>query len=841
MPRKRTRAWVWLAVAALLVLAPAGWLGAEYALDLDEMEGVRAQVDGVRELLDRTATEPSDSGESAACDRAGERLAALAAAPWWRHVAFTLLEEQQVQDASARLAAMRQVAAERRANRAWWVEQAAAIDAALAAEDRTIPDIFALRDRVESSQPPHPDAGGLAPDARPAAMARIEADAATLTATQDSLLGEFVAAAERVARATDAAALDEALASAPGPDARDLNPPELDMVRERLNARAEAIRSELALRVALEASVAAALSKVLALDPESAATGDAAAVVTSIEAVAVPEGARYAGLAESKSQALEAAQRRVALLESRDRDRAWLAEIAAAAPSATTARDAQALLARLLEPPPGGCGLESVVQRAREIQASLKARLQARRDLSRRWREDLAGAVDAMVASRDLEAYAASSGRVDDLLALGTSDPSSSEDAQAERAAQHAQRATASRLVRQELAPVLDAVRQMADPRRPPPEVLAALSPDSTLASVAEAQATLSAIRKALEDRLAEYEAFDGAIDRTRRAMESGDLCAAAEALAGAAPRNAEQEWIRTDMRGALGELAVESVESMVLGGGSMGPGAIGRLEQLATCPALEASAPDAALMARRVWDEVRVEADRALWEDCRSVARDAIERRDAATFTGALNRYLARPGAMRAAAEAASAAFAVPVASVIASEFRWGGGTCAAADAIADIAITVDGETWSGPIPTGGPRRIARLSHEWMVRSGADAVLLSASGVCPCEEPQPFAGIGELTLNDRRFGALLAIPCPPLGTGMSEGAHDLMLKVAPSAGWLAALRLPAWRPADETAMPARPADSDSEGGADAQAETPPRPESDEPAFREPTPEEAPR
>lgn len=830
---------MWIAAAALLVLAPAGWLGAEYALDLEEMAGIRAQVDGVRELMDRTAAEPSDSGEASACDRAGERLAALASPPWWRHVAFTLLEEQQVQDASRQLAQLRQVAAERRANRAWWVEQAAAIDAALAAGDRTIPDIFALRDSVESSQPPHPDAGGLAPDTRPSAMARIEADAATLTATQDRLLGEFVAAAERVARAADAAALDAALASAPGPDARDLNPPELDVVRERLNARAEAIRAELALRIALEASVAAALSKAIALDPESAPAGDARAIVASIEAIAVPEGARYVELSEARSQALEAAQRRVALLESRDTDRAWLAEIAAAVPSATTARDAQALLARLLEPPPGGSGLESVVQRATEIQASLKLRLQARRDLSRSWREDLAGAVDAMVASRTLQAYATTAERVDALLALGTSDPSSAEDAQAERAARNAQRTTAARLVREELAPVTEAVSRIVDPRQLPPEVASAIDPASPLASMPEAQELLAAIREKVDARVAEYEAFDGAIERARRAMQGGALCAAAEALMSAVPRTAEQEWVRADLRGLLADMTVEAVESMVLGEGSLGTGTLSQLEQVVQCKALEACAPDAVRMAARVWDDVRVEADRALWEDCRRTTLGALERRDASTYIGALNRYLARPGAMQSAAESAREAFAVPVASVIASEFRWGGATCPVTDAITDITITVDGDTWSGPIPTGGPRRAVRLSQEWTVRSGADAVLLSASGVCPCDEPQPFAGVGEITLNDRRFGALLAVACPPLGTGTPEGAHDLVLKVTPSSAWLAALKLPAWRPAAES--PASDAAVDADEAQPLDELPPPRPESEEPAVSEPTPEEAPR
>ncbi len=837
-PKRRSRAWVWIASAAILVLAPAGWLGAEYALDLEEMAGIRAQIDGVRELIERTAGEPTDAGEASACDRAGERLSMLASPPWWRHVAFSLLEEQQAEAASRRLAEMRQRAAERRANRAWWTEQSAALDAALAAEDRTIPDLFALRDGVESSQPPHPNAGGLAPDARSAAVARIDADAAALTEAQDRLLREFVATADRVAQATDEAALDAALATAPGPDARDLNPPELDDVRGRLSARAEAIRAEFAFRRALEASVAGALSRALALEPESSGASDAASIVTSIEAIAVPEGPRYAGLADAKAQALEAAQRRVALLEARDRDRAWLDEVAAAVPAANSARDAQALLDRLAEDPPGGCGLESIARRTQEISAALKSKLQARRDRSRAWREDLAGAVDTMVAARSLQGYAASAERVDALLTLGASDPSSSEDAQAERAARTAQRATAMRLVRQELAPVAAAVSALTDPRQLPPDVAAALDPASPLASIEEAKEPIAEIRRRLDARLAEYEAFDGAIDRARRAMDGGDLCAAAEALADASPRTAEQEWIRTDLRGAIGELAVETVESLVLGEGSLGPGSMSRLERIVQCDALAECAPDASRMAQRVWADVRLDADRMLWEDCRRTAIAALERRDAATYLGALSRYLATSGAMRDAADSARVAFAVPVASVIASEFQWGSATCPAIDAITDIAVTVDGDTWSGPIPTGSPARIVRLSHEWTVRSGADTVLVSASGISPCDEPQPFAGVGEIALNDRRFGAVLRVRCPSVGSGEGSGAHDLALKVTPSVEWLAALRLPVWRVADEQPAGAQVASDERQ---EVQPEMAPRPESEEPPVSEPMPEEVPR
>ena len=82
-------------------------------------------------------------------------------------------------------------------------------------------------------------------------------------------------------------------------------------------------------------------------------------------------------------------------------------------------------------------------------------------------------------------------------------------------------------------------------------------------------------------------------------------------------------------------------------------------------------------------------------------------------------------------------------------------------------------------------------LSKEWRIRSGADLLAASASGICPCDEPQPFAGVGEISLNDRRFGTTLRIECPPIGAGDTQGAHTLSLKVAPSPAWLRALRLP--------------------------------------------------
>jgi hypothetical protein len=827
-PPARTRRlpWLWIGLAAALVLAPAGWLGAEYAIDLEEMDAIRAQVDGVRELVERSASVPADAGESDACEQAGQRLATLASPPWWRHVAFTLLEQQQVEAAGRRLSDLRKIAAERRANRAWWTEQSSEIDAALALESRTVPDLYALRDRVESMQPPHPDAGGLAADARVALLARIESDATALTEAQDRVLQQFAAAAALVAQASDPASLDAALATAPGAGTRDLNPPELDLVRERLAERAEAIRAEFAFRTALEAAIARSMSEALALDAEAAAAADASAIVESIEAVVVPEGARYATLAESKTQALEAAQRRVALLEARDRDRAWLDEIAAAMPDALTARDSQALLERLGEDPPGGSELQSVAARAAELAGALRTRLQSRRDRSRLWRESLAAAIDAMIATRTLDDFSRATAAVDLALASGDDDPSSAEDAQAARAARTAQRATSERLVRAELAPVIAAASAVTDPRNLPPQLAAALSPDSPLASIAEAQETLDAIRARIDSRLAEHEAFDGAIDRARVCMERGDLCGAAMALSDAAPRTADQQWARNDLQTALGELAVETVEALVLGDGSLTSGTAGALERIVQCDALAACAPDAVQMARRVWADVRLDADRSLWEDCRNAARDALDRSDAATYLGALTRYIGSGGTMRDAAAAARDAFAVPVASVIASEFAWGASTCPPTDVLTDITITVDGDTWSGPIPTGAPRRLLRLSHGWTVRSGADLVTVSASGVCPCDDPQPFAGLGEIPLNDRRFGALMRIPCTPVGEDADEGPHELTMKVIPSPAWLALLKLPPWSAPEGAA--------DDPAREDPASDAPPRPESDEPTTGEP-------
>ena len=142
--------------------------------------------------------------------------------------------------------------------------------------------------------------------------------------------------------------------------------------------------------------------------------------------------------------------------------------------------------------------------------------------------------------------------------------------------------------------------------------------------------------------------------------------------------------------------------------------------------------------MARQFLKDVRADADRALWEDCRRTALDALERRDPTTYLGALTRYIATSGTMRPAALAARDAFEVPVARLVASEFVWSATSCPPRDAIADITVTVDGETWSGPISAGGPGTVARLSQDWTVRSASDAVIASASGVVPCEEPEP-------------------------------------------------------------------------------------------------------
>lgn len=826
-PKRRPRAWVWIAAAALLVLAPAGWLGAEYALDLEEMAGIRSQVDGVGELIERTSGEPADAGEASACDRAGERLSTLESPPWWRHVAFTLLEREQVDAAVRRLAQMRQVVAERRANREWWIGQSAAVDASLSAETRTVPDLLALMDALEAAQPEHPSSGGVGPLAKDGAARRIEAETVRLTDAQDQLIRQYAVVADRVAAASDTDALDAALADAPGPSVRDLNPPELDLVRERVQDLAQRVRAELALRDQLDSAVAAALSRVLALEPESASTGEARAILMSIESIEVPGAPRYANVSRAKAEALDAARRRTALLEARDLDRDWLDGIARAAASAATARDAIDILERLEEQPPGNCGLTSIGSRTVALAESVRSRLQARRDRSRQWREMLAEGVDAVVAARTLHGLAESSGHVERILARGDDDPSSSEDAQAARAARAATQATVARLVREQLAPVAEAIERMTDPRSIPGDVAAAIAPDSPLSSIEAAKPALAALRARVESKRAEFEAFDGAIARARATMEAGDACAAAEALASATPRDAQQEWIRADMRGALAEVALEEVESLVLSEGSLGPAGLRRLETIAQCTALAECAPDAVRMAMRVWTDARSASDRALWEDCRATARAALDRRDALTYVGALTRYLSSPGSMADVARAARDAFAVPEARVVVSEFRWGNMTCTPTDVLTDLTVTVDGETWSGPIPTAVPGRAIRLSREWEIASGAEVVLSSASGVVPCDEPEPFTGLAEITLSDRRFGATLSCDCVPVGGASMEDAHTLVLRVSPSQRWLAAIALPPWRPADDA--------EDQDPRADDHVPSP-RPESEDDIGATPTP-----
>jgi hypothetical protein len=831
--RKRRRVWAWAAAVAVGVLAPAGWLGAEYALDNEQMAAVRSELDAVRALMDRSASLPDDSGEADACVRAGAMLSQLQDPPWWRHVAFSLLEGEQVESAQRTLARLRDLAEERRANRAWWRDQSAAVDGALASGTRTVPDLLTFIDSFEDARPPHPAAGGIDPQAQATATERVMGEVARMTETQDRMLQEFAAAAERVTRAPDLAAVDAALAAAPDPSARDLNPPELELVRERIMELALRVRVDIALRDRIDAELAAALSRALALDAELATAGEARDLVLAIEAIEIPDAPRYVAVSRAKAEALDAARRRTALLESRDLDRQWLEGISGAAARAVTARDAIDVLERLNEQPPGSSGLPSVSGRISSLAATMRLGLQARRDRSRQWREALAEAVDAVVAARTMRGLAESADHMELVLSRGDDDPSSSEDAQAARAARAARGATVARLVRQQMAPLAEAVERMTDPRTLPPDVEAALAPGSPLASVEEAQQALAALRARVEAKRAEFEAFDGAIARARTAMESGDICAAADALAAASPRDAQQEWMRNDMRGALAELAVEVVESLVLSEGSLSPGSARRLEQVVQCTALAECAPEAVRMAQRVWMDMRSASDRTLWEDCRTTAREALERRDATTYVGALTRYLSSRGSMGDAARAALEAFAVPVSRVVAAEFRWGSANCAPTDVITDLTIAVDGEVWSGPIPTGGPGRVARLSREWELASGADVVLVSASGVNPCSEPMPFAGLAQVTLSDRRFGALLACDCAPLGESTDRADHTLVLRVSPSPRWLASLALPPWTPFDDAGdgdepaeqLPPRRPESDTDGDTIAEPMTgmPPR------------------
>lgn len=121
-----------MAAIGAAALVPAAWLGAEYALDREEIAAIERDLGDATALYASAAGQPEDAGERAACDAVSARIAPLLAPAWYRHVGASMVEAERVAAISQGVSALRERAVRRSANRTWWRDLAAAMDAALA-------------------------------------------------------------------------------------------------------------------------------------------------------------------------------------------------------------------------------------------------------------------------------------------------------------------------------------------------------------------------------------------------------------------------------------------------------------------------------------------------------------------------------------------------------------------------------------------------------------------------------------------------------------------------------------------------------------------------------------
>ncbi|MSR70108.1 MAG: hypothetical protein EXS17_07175 [Phycisphaerales bacterium] len=373
--RKPSRLLPRLAAAlAVVLVGVVGWLGWSYWCDRESLGLLDADLIAARDGAEQSKGRTVDSGERAAARALVARVNEILNAPWWDRVAVRIIDQERLASAQSQTDELLLTADHRELNRAWWGQRTAAVDAAIAADDRTIPGIQNASDDLESAQPPHSGEGGFSADDLASLTERCSSDLDQLMAGQNAQL-ELRQSQLAVIRAS--ATLDElaaALAAVDQPTPLDRNPPEIAEAIAAIRAQAVIVGDFLSARDAMESELTATLAEVAALDLDTGSAETLQLVATRLGSLATPDDARFDRVRDLASRGATAAIGVRETLQARDVALAWFESRRHTLEAITTVEDLATFTQELLsaEPPPSD--LPIVARTAEDFLARLSAR-----------------------------------------------------------------------------------------------------------------------------------------------------------------------------------------------------------------------------------------------------------------------------------------------------------------------------------------------------------------------------------------------------------------------------------------------------------------------------------
>jgi len=244
-PRGRRTPLVIALAASLMLLLPLGWLGWAFMQDRSELDGIDSSLDSARNAAERTSDAPEDGPERQAAQALVSRINAIDSAGWWDRVVIRLIAADDISRLKSEAGELTGLLSRRSANRAWWRERMAKLDEELAANERTIAQVEAVKEELATPPLPHDGDGGVSQEAIAATQGKIDTALAELVQLQAQAVAVFATAAQSAVAIDTLDDLTALNAAIDAETAIDRRPPELAQAKEAAQRAVAAARDVL--------------------------------------------------------------------------------------------------------------------------------------------------------------------------------------------------------------------------------------------------------------------------------------------------------------------------------------------------------------------------------------------------------------------------------------------------------------------------------------------------------------------------------------------------------------------------------------------------------------------
>lgn len=322
---KKSRTTLYVGIAcAVVLLGAGGYLGYDYWQSSEWAQQMESKLADARTKEDESSKLTEDSQEAALAARLTAEVDAFVNATWWERVGFRVFNAPRVEAFKSQCSELTDNAAQRNANRKWWVTTSQSVDASLADQSRTIPGMQEVLDGYQASDAPNAGAGGFDPEVRAALATKLDADIQSLMTTQNASLQQLADSAQEIRAAANLDQLAQLTEKLDLPLPTDRNPPELAQALEQVRKQASSVADFLASRDAIESELTATIATISAFDQQSGSLDAMLSIKNRLVTLSLPPDTRFDTARKLALEGSDAASKMVSSLTARDGALAWV-------------------------------------------------------------------------------------------------------------------------------------------------------------------------------------------------------------------------------------------------------------------------------------------------------------------------------------------------------------------------------------------------------------------------------------------------------------------------------------------------------------------------------------